>query len=60
MTLPTVGPAAMPATSSATGADAGVMIMQATRALFSNGVTEASCMAHASRKFFDLHARTRV
>ncbi|MFZ6876638.1 IS66 family transposase, partial [Undibacterium sp. Di27W] len=26
------------------------------KALFANGITELACLAHARRKFFDLHA----
>src|SRR5476651_2558646 len=36
-----------------------VMILAATKASFELGVTEIGCMAHARRKFFELHATNK-
>lgn len=50
----------MPGNSSATGAvRSSATITRAYKALIADGVTEAGCMAHARRKFFDLHANSQ-
>jgi transposase len=60
MTLPTVGPGKH--AREFLGDWRGTLVCDdyaGYKALIADGVTEAGCMAHARRKFFDLHANNQ-